>query len=555
MNPAAAGSSRRPSARLDSSGGALLVAAAAVCAAAVLLRVAMSPQFDGMDDAGYLDAAQRVSDGRSLEGLFPLFRTRVGMAYPLGWLLHAGWLAANQFWILTTAAECITLLCLFAIGRVLAGARAGLAAMVLYAVYPIAVQQSAMFYPTAFQVMFIALAVLLTCVAEARAASAGWRWGGALAAGASLGLGYLVKEDVAIVVPAILLASLVTGFPRRSIAIGVCAGAAAVFSLECVGYEWSTGHALFRLTATAGLAAQEQGQLQIAQIWKWDAFLRSLFVLPVQVGLLWWLAVPAVWAAWRRGDARLRFLAVAFLGLAAYLQFGSGSLSSYVPLPKTPRYTALLTPFVILLVGTWLAWTFERGRQLRAAAALALVVIAAVPCTAYLAIASNERTRNTLAVLPALRDLEPEPLYTDYYGARVLRVLEPGLPQVNVWYHAHFATREMVVTSNPGSARDAYVLLDRQAAKVYTSSYEMTLPEQVTHPPATWTLVWTHRAYGDGTWARSILEGVRQAAGWLPNGNPLSSRINRDIADLIDGDEAMLYKIAPPPIALTESGS
>ena len=47
--------------------------------------------------------------GGSLEGMFPLFRTRVGMAYPLGWLLQAGWLVPAQFWILTVAAECVTL--------------------------------------------------------------------------------------------------------------------------------------------------------------------------------------------------------------------------------------------------------------------------------------------------------------------------------------------------------------------------------------------------------------------------------------------------------------
>lgn len=551
MNRAAAGSRPRRSAKRASAGSVTGVAVA-IGAAAVCLRLALAPQFDGMDDAGYLDAALRVSDGRTLEGLFPLFRTRVGMAYPFGWLLHTGWLGASQFWILTTLAECITLVSLFFMGRLIAGARAGLVALALYAFYPIAVQQSAMFYPTAFQVMFIAVAVLLICLAEASDDPAWWRPGCALAAGVSLGLGYLVKEDVAIVVPAMLLASIAAGFPRRSMAIWMGAGAAAIFSLECLGYWWSTGQPLFRLAASSGLAAQEQGQLQISEIWKWDAFLRSLFILPVQVGVIWWLSIPAVWAAWRRGDSRLRFLSIAFLVLAAYLQFGSGSLSSYVPLPKTPRYTALLTPFLIVLVSTWLAWMFERGRQVRAAVVLAMVVFAAAPCIAYLGISSSERTRNTLAVLPALRSIAPERLYTDYYGARVLRLLDPHLPQVNVWYHARFDTREMLVTSEPRAASGTYVLLDRQAAKVYTSSYEMVLPEQVRHPPATWTPVWTHRAYGEGTLTRSVLEAARTATGWLPNGNPVSSRIRRNIADVIDGDEATLYKVPPTAISTNQ---
>ena len=132
MNRAAAGSRRPPSVEWADAERPVIVAALAVAMIAVALRVSMAPQFDGLDDLGYLDAAQRVSQGRPLDGLFPLFRTRVGMAYPMGWLLQAGWLAPAQFWLLTTAAECITLVSLFAAGWLLSGAAlAGLAAVAL----------------------------------------------------------------------------------------------------------------------------------------------------------------------------------------------------------------------------------------------------------------------------------------------------------------------------------------------------------------------------------------------------------------------------------------
>jgi len=527
-----------------------MVAALAVAVAAIALRVALSPQFDGLDDLGYLEAAQRVSQGRPLDGMFPLFRTRVGMAYPLGWLLQSGWLAPAQFWMLTIAAECITFVSLFAAGWLVAGAAsAGLAAVALYAIYPLAVQQSAMFYPTAFQVASIAAAFAFMAGAE-RVATARARVVLALAAGLALGLGYLVKEDVAIVVPAVALASLLAGFPRRSTMVAVMAGAATVFAAECAGYWVTTGQPLFRLSATSGLGAAPQDQLQISEIWQWDAFLRSLFLIPAQVGIYWWLAIPALWAAWRRGGARLAFVAVTFAILMLYLQFGSGSLSSYVPLPKTPRYTALVTPLLMLITGTWLAHHIARPR--RAVAVATLVVLAAVPCIAYLHITSSERTRNTLAVLPALKAAEPAQLFTDYYGARVLRILEPRLPQVNVWYHARFDTNKIVVLADPAAADDAYVLLDRQAAKIYTSSYEMTLPPEIAAPPAGWQLVWSGRAYEDGSVTRAWLECLRAAANRLPNGNPLSSRVERSIGDLIDADEAYLYRV---PRALTGLGT
>ena len=547
MNRAAAGSRRPPFAEWARAERPVMVAALAVAVIAVALRVSLAPQFDGLDDLGYLDAAQRVSQGRPLDGIFPLFRTRVGMAYPMGWLLQAGWLAPAQFWLLTTAAEGITLVSLFGAGWLLTGASlAGLAAVALYAVYPLAVQQSVMFYPTAFQVASIAAALALIAGAE-RVASMRARIGLALGAGLALGLGYLAKEDVAIVVPALAVASLLTGFPRRSTTLAVMAGAAAVFAAECAGYWMTTGHPLFRLSATSGMGAAPQDQLQISEIWRWDAFLRSLLLLPAHVGIYWWLGLPAVWVALRRGRAGLKGAAVTFLILMLYLQFGSGSLASYVPLPKTPRYTALVTPMLMLVVGAWLAELARRRRGLAVAASVA-VVAAAIPCIAYLDIASSERTRNTLAVLPALRAVAPEQLFTDYYGARVLRILEPQLPKVSVWYHARFDTNQIVVLGDPATARDAYVLLDRQASKIYTSSYEMTLPAEIATPPAAWQLVWHGRAYENGSLTRAWLEGLRAAVNRLPNGNPLSSRVERSIADMIDADQAYLYRV---PAAIT----
>lgn len=543
MNRAAAGSTRPPFAGWADAGRPVLAAALAVGVAAIALRVSLAPQFDGLDDLGYLEAAQRVSQGRSLDGMFPLFQTRVGMAYPLGWLMQSGWLAPSQFWVLTAVAECITLVSLFAAGWLLAGAAsAGLAAIGLYAIYPLAVQQSMMFYPTAFQVASIAAALALMAGAE-RVTGLRARVVLASLAGLALGLGYLVKEDVAIVVPAVALASLLAGFPRRSTMVAVMGGAAAVFLVECASYWMTTGQPLFRLAATSGMGAAPQDQLQISEIWRWDAFLRSLFLIPAQVGVYWWLAVPALWAVFRHGGRRLAFAAVAFLVLMLYLQFGSGSLSSYEPLPKTPRYTALATPLLMLVCGAFLAHLLNRRRRAVAVAAVMAVAATAVPCIIYLNVTASERTRNTLAVLPALRAVDPDLLFTDYYGARVLRILEPELPKVSVWYHARFDTNQIVVLGNPATASDAYVLLDRQVAKIYTSSYEIALPPAIAAPPADWQLVWSGRAYQEGSWTRAGLEWLRAAANRLPSGNPLGSRVERRLGDLLDADEAFLYRV------------
>jgi hypothetical protein len=534
MTPGEAVSTRRPFAR------SVELTALAIAAGAVALRVAFAPQFEGVDDAGYLDAALRVSHDQSLEQLFPLFRTRVGMAYPLGTLVSAGWLAPSQFWVLTVAADLVTVLALFVAGALLTGIpAAGLSAAALYAIYPLAVQQSATYSPTAFQVASIAVACALLAMAERSSSRPRW-WCG-FAAGVSLGIGYLFKEDVAIVVPAIAVASLIVRSPRVTTTAALCAGAALIFAIECLVYSMTTGNPLFRLTATSGLGAAVSGQLQIAEIWQWDAFIRSLLLLPVQVGVMWWLVMVALWFAWRqrRTAPRLAFVAVMFVVVMAYLQFGSGSFTTYAPLPKTPRYTALATPGLMLLTGAWLAMVFATRRRLAVAVSFAIVATA-LPCLVYLHLASSERTRNTLAVLPALNTIDEGTVYTDFYSARVLRLLAPGR-DIRVWYHAKFDSHTMLLVNEP--APGSYVLFDRQSAKVYTSSYGLPLPAVVENHPRDWAPVWTHRAFPDGTFSRALLEGLHAAAMWLPSGNPLTSRIHRNIEDMIAGDQATLYRV------------
>jgi hypothetical protein len=466
------------------------------------------------------------------------------MAYPLGWLMAADLIEPMRFWLLTIGADVLALAGLGAAAWMLARSReAALCAAGLYAIYPLAIQQSAMYYPTSFQVASIAVAIALVARAE-RTAAGGARWLSAFGAGLALGIGYLFKEDVAIVVPAMVLASLVASVPRPGTMMAVCAGAALVFACESAGYWITTGHPFFRLTATSGLGAPTSSDLQIAEIWRWDAYLRSLWLLPVQVGIVWWLAIPSVWTAWRgrRSAPGVWFIAVLFVIVMIYLQFGSGSLGRYSPLPKTPRYTALATPLVMLVAGVWLAQLF-RARRRAAIAVAAGVVLAAIPCALYLQVSAGERTRNTIAAVDALKALGPEPLHTDYYTARVLRLAAPER-DIRVWYHARFDEQRMTMLAPPQPG--AYALLDRQAAKVYSSSYQLVLPPEVTRIPDNATVVWSHQAYPPDTVSRRLFEGIRGAMTRLPEGNAVRRRVERTVDDMIEGDGAILYRLPPP---------
>ena len=514
--------------------------------AAVIIRVVFGPQLDGLDDAGYLQAAQRISRHESLNDLFPLFRTRVGMAYPLGWLLERQYLEPIQFWYLTVIAESVTILSLCIAGSALSGSTSvGIGAAALYAIYPLAVQQSMMYYPSSFQVASIALAIALIALASRNVPSRQPMLG--FLAGISLGLGYLVKEDVAIVVAAIALAAIVVRFPAARIVAAVCAGAALVFAVESFLYWQSTGDALFRLHATSGRGFAAQDELGIGAIYRLDAYLRTLLLVPVEVGLFWWLAIAGLWALVRgywnstvsRGGI---FLAAVFLIVMAYLQFGSGSLGAYTPLPKTPRYTALATPLLMLITGWWLTRLMKDHRRV-GLVVCALVISSASACLGYLAISSSERARNTIAILPVLDTVARQPVYADYYSVRLLRLLKPEMGDLRIWFHARFAKHEYVIIDDPARKAGSYVLLDRQMAKIYTSSYEMPLPADIEGSTAKWEVIWQRRAYGEESLAGRTLNAIRAIVASLPDGVPLKTRVLRSVSKMADDDNATLYRV------------
>ena len=328
--------------------------------------------------------------------------------------------------------------------------------------------------------------------------------------------------------------------------IAVAAGAALIFGAECVTYLATTGNPLFRLTATSGLGAAVGSDLQIAEIWRWDAYLRSLLLLPVQVGLMWWLSIPAAWMAWRvrRRAPGIAFATVLFLIVMVYLQFGSGSLSSYAPLPKTPRYTALATPMLMLAVGAWLAGLFARAAANRDCRVGGRRDAVAIPCLLYLAVSTQERTRNTLAVVPVLKTLGP--------GAAAHRLLHRAraAPRRARSRDPRLVSREVRRAPDDGARATAAgrVCAARSAG---SEGLHVLLPTGVAgrgcaaagrrHDASG-----RARAYEPGAMTRRLLEGIRGAALRLPDGNPLRDHVNRSVSDMIEGDDAVLYRLPSP---------
>ena len=523
------------------SGAAAMILLGVIVGFALAVRVSLGVHYDGLDDMGYLDAARRIAQGMGTAGLGALFELRVGMAYPMGWLLRAGWVQPEDFRWLTLAAEMISLLCLFAVGRRTLGERAGFIAACLYAIYPLAIAQASRFDPVPFQVASVSVCLLFLTHAEGsrvRTIASG------VLAGVALGLGYLVKEDVALVVPALALIVFLLRAAPRATAVSMCAGAAIVFGVESLAYWWREGMLLYRLRGTSGAGASVAG-VQMGAIWDSLSYARTLLGMPYQVGLFWWVAIPAAVAAFRSPSRWLRVFVCTFIAVGAYLQFGSNSLTSYLPLPRTPRYTAIVTPFLILVLAGWLSALASTRRGLALWLA-GLLFITAIPCVAYAAISGSERRRNTMAVVPVIRELRlhsAKPvIYTDYYSARSLTLLLDSRYGVRPLFHADYAAARTKMLAPLESLGGGYVLVDRQSSKIYTSTYEYSLPTEIDHPPASWRPIWTSEAYSPDDLDRQLVDQLRRVNARLPD-NVMSRRVERNLADMVDGGTATLYYI------------
>lgn len=517
--------------------------ATSVCLIGVVLvgacaRLELSPRFDGIDDLGYIQAATRVAAGMGSENA-PWFYQRIGMTYPLAWLLRCG-AEPGSFWLLTNFAELVTALALFAVVSSWLGRSAGLVAAALYSVYPMALGQACYYMPTAFQIAAITVgAWLFTRSAAAESALAVAL---AYSAGLSIGVGYLVKEDVAIAVPAMAMAAVATKFCRLSVVTAFCFGAATVFWTECTANYLVHGSWLYRLARTSGQAAPVSDALGLASIWHWSAYLRTLWVMPYQVGLYWWFFVPAAIAIVRRGDRTSRFLFGSLIILALYLQFGTNSLSAYVPLPKTARYTAITTPFLISLLAWWVVDLQKKGHVRFASYSLVLLVVTALPCIGFEAISGGERTRNSVAAVAAIKKERAATVYTDFYSARTLTALTRTKCDIELLLHANLSSGQeaMHLRATPNDLLGNYVLIDHQACKVYTSSYQLKLPGMIAKPPAKWRPVWSHHAFPRDGLAFAALNSIRGMNSSLPT-NFLTARVERNLADMLDDDTATLY--------------
>lgn len=508
-----------------------------------LLRLIIAPQFSGIDDVNYLATVNYLLGSGELSDIgHPLFRFRVGMSLPLVFAVENELLALSSYWHITLLLDSLAQAFVALIAYKLFGTRAAIVAACLWAFYPLAATQSTLYMPTVFQSFFISASILLVAFATNEKNQKYFLL--AFFGGFMLGMGYLFKEDTALLVFLIAIAGLISKFKNLAFWFVFACGAATVFFSECIYYFAEYGTPLIRITSTGSNASEVSGH--ISGIWHWSAYIRSLLVMPYQVGIYWWLTLIAVIIALKNSCVTLRFLCYCLFLSFAWLQFGTGSFFSYDPLPKVPRYTVLSSIFVILILTWWLNRLWQDHNKL-SLGIMAAGTAASVACILFISIQGNERTRNTIAVLPELEKNNIQTIYTDHYSAKLLSILTTGKTNGIEMYHANFSEAKLSgnnlqvkITNQPSPGQ--YVFIDNQQSKIYTLAYEIPLPSSVEEPPSDWQVIWKGNAYAPNSLERDFLEFSQSISNNIPAAS-FKIRIQRFLSGMIDSDSAVLYYI------------
>jgi 4-amino-4-deoxy-L-arabinose transferase-like glycosyltransferase len=411
------------------------------------------------------------------------------------------------------------------VGWKLFGRGAGLLSGLLLAVYPLDVIEAGRLLPDMVMGGLVgwagALWMLTTCVRP------GGRKGVLLLAGICLALAVVVRPYALLLVVYLAADSWIRRVPGRSL-LWVLAGMAAVaFPLLAV-YQLETGDFLYRArvisqTYSSGVMAEDpQWLYYIAHIWSPK---RLTGLLPV-------LLVGSAFFVLFRPDRVRGSLLLWIVLFVSFLQFGSMSLSEFVPILKRTRFlTAVSLPSAVLL-GSVLAamaglttarfWLYERAPRLLRPVRVALIIGGIIVFAASLWRIDLDRAtklpqvRGIEAVAAEVRQHPHTPILLDHWRSAIRLAYYLDFTEGSHYYEGADDATRMQQNRMPSGSRfgyldwypdasqipEALVLLDDRVLASYRTSVSRGLtyrsgeiPDFAFQPPDYWDLILAHGGF------------------------------------------------------------
>ena len=362
---------------------------------AVLVRLACFTGLIGSDDLAYSYFAQLVSEFR-YEYNLSHFGPRVGVTIPVGvsYRLFGIGESVTVLVPLVTSAASVPLL--VEIGRRLFTARAGLLAGIFLLTFPIQVRYATVLVPEPIMEFWVLVAVIMYF--DSRANN---RWMSPFLAGVTFGVAYLSKEVALFVGAAFVIDALLSSQWR--LALALTAGLAAVGASELIFYGAATGDPLYRahVIASSQAAYFSDSVAQLKSAWRLlKAYPYEMLVPNFNLGLHSLVALLIVGAGTRASPRHAVRTLILWAGLPmAYLNFGSASLSNYLPVAFAPRYIGIIYAPLFLLAGAILDRWMAKAKSARFLCwtALSVIVLSGL-ATSYATRAQGYRTADVASL-------------------------------------------------------------------------------------------------------------------------------------------------------------
>jgi 4-amino-4-deoxy-L-arabinose transferase-like glycosyltransferase len=278
---------------------------------------------------------------------------------------------------LLASSACVPML--VALGRRIVGSRAALIAGLLLLSFPVHVRYASVLVPEPVMDFWLLAAALAYVQARARFSAPL-----ALATGAIFGMAYLTKEVALFIAAGFILHALAER--RWALLGGMLAGLAAVGAVETAVYALFTGDPLWRshVVQRTQMAYFADSMETASSTWRlFKEYPYEMLVPNIDMGLhsvstllCAALGLRAVDGPWRR------LLMLWAIVPALYLNFGTASFTTYLPVAAGPRYIEVIYPPLFLLAGIALdRWVGSSpGRRVIGFASLACVATIGLAC-------------------------------------------------------------------------------------------------------------------------------------------------------------------------------
>ena len=443
--------------------------------AAVVLRTTFFVGLIGWDDVEYRESSARLLAGdlapRSLFGL------RWGLTLPLVAVQALGGAGERATAAVPLAYSLAAIVLAFAIGRRLAGERAGLVAAAVLTVLPLDVLAASDVHADLPASAFLALAMYLALRGETAGARA-VSWFGFV--GACLAVATLTKESSL----ALIVVLAAWGVWRRwgwTAGAAATAGFAVVLAADSAWLRWATGDWLYRFSPAVTRLHREH-MLMLEPSYTWTLDYLGMLLNPVsgrfaEFGGVFYLVLAATLLALRAGMAGAREVAVWWAVLLAALSLAPHDLAFTRPLffhfPRTLQ--PLVVPFAISVGLGFVA--LRRARAL----APAVFVGFALLCGIGLWAAHFDYRQWAAVARQAAPVIERAPhgvpIVADPTSAALLRSLLP-------------ARRASIVTTDVAAPTTGTALVLRDPLFIASAQHHRrSVPADVLEPPTGWEQV------------------------------------------------------------------